>query len=117
MLGSFDFSYYHQLEITFSGVEYLELATMFTPLCFRLGTMEEYRRLQPHVQPSDTCRVYAIETDDQHTFLVMAENVHIHHGRVYYSLRENLQPDEALAPWVQRPSVKGAEEGQDSWPL
>ena len=91
IVGSFDLGYYHDVEITFTEVDFIRCATNFMQPMFRDAGVAE-----------DNCRRYEITTDDV-THEIMAESVAINFGKVfYYDRGADLKPGERIADWVQR---------------
>ncbi len=99
LVGSFDLSYYHDVELTFSGVESIRCPVYFTA--------EGFRDAGPGGE-SGNCRRFEITADDG-PHEIVAESVAIELVKVYYYDRaESLKPGERIAEWVKR---GGAEPG------
>jgi len=103
IIGSFDLAYYHEVEIEFESVTYIELSASFNRPRLRIATAEESERLR-FLDLSPPEKLYAIETDpdlDGPFFYVAAERVRARRCMVYHYRRENLRDGEEIAPWVK----------------
>ena len=81
LIGSFDLSYYHDVEVTFTGVAFIRCPTYFREPNFR----------------------EAGETEDGMRFEIVAASAAVAVGKVYHHDRGGkLQPGERIAPWVKR---------------
>ncbi len=103
IIGSFDLDYYHEVEIAFEDVVYIELPTYFNRPALRAATPEEanayaYLGLDP------TEYLYVIEEDpyvDSRKYYVAARSVSARKCMVYHYRREELKDGEEIAPWVK----------------
>jgi hypothetical protein len=103
IIGSFDLAYYHEVEIEFEGVSYIELPTSFNQPRLRVATAEESKRLR-FLDLSPPEKLYVIESDadsDGQSFYIAAERVRARRCLVYHYRRENLQEGEEIADWVE----------------
>ena len=103
IVGSFDLTYYHEVEIEFESVAYIELPTLFDRPRLRIATAEESERLR-YLDLSPPEKLYAIDTDpdtEDRTFYVAAESVRARRCMVYHYQREDLKEGEEIAPWVE----------------
>jgi hypothetical protein len=93
LVGSFDLCYYHDVELTFSGVESIRLPVYFTA--------EGFRDAGPGGEDG-TCRRFEVAAGGG-PFEVVAESVAVELVKVYYYDRgEALKPGERIAEWVKR---------------
>jgi hypothetical protein len=100
IVGSFDLSYYHNIEVEFTGVAYVACATNFFEPKFRAGTPDERLSLVPVIGDFDD-NLYCIDAEAgsrPQTFLIVARSAVVKEGTVYYYPRPNLKPGERLAP-------------------
>ncbi|MGQ8872676.1 hypothetical protein [Paenibacillus sp. TSA_86.1] len=103
LAGSFDFSYYHNVEITFTEVEFLLCpGTIFNVELFRLATEEEIAQLNSVMYGYErNGTVFCLENEfEQQRFYIVAKQMTYHFGTVYYYNRPNLQPGERIAEFV-----------------
>jgi len=106
LTGSFDFSYYHDIELIFHGVSYHSLADNFYAPNFRKATNLEVSELKKTTAIATKQTAYCIqaETHDhlqKQCFYIVADSVTINEGRVYYYHRKNLKPEESIASWAK----------------
>ena len=106
LVGSFDFSYYPELEIEFKEVDYLSLPTEFYYPLLRLATIEESKSIKRLVAIEPEATGYTVEAETSSllsppTFYIVVETVSVRKGKVYYYRRENLQANEKIADWVK----------------
>jgi hypothetical protein len=94
VIGSFDLCYYHDIELTFTEVEFIHCPTYFREPQFQdAGRSGEGRRFE-------------IRTDEGR-FEIVAESVSVVLGKVYhYDRGADLQPGERIAPWVKRENAE-----------
>lgn len=104
--GSFDFCYYHEVEVAFKDVSYISLPTDFNHPRFRRADANEIEAIRKLIalEPEDI--VYCIEAETSCSivklpFYVVAEGVTVREGRVFYYERENLKEGERIAAWVR----------------
>lgn len=107
--GSFDFAYYHEVEVEFHEVMYLSLPVLFSNPLFRLASDVEIEVVRKFIAVSDRHTVYCIEAESDASFekipfYVVAESVRLREGTVYYYEREHLEENERIADWVKRKS-------------
>lgn len=105
LAGSFDFSYYHNVEITFTEVEFILCpGSVFTVELFRLANEEEIIQLHSIMHGCERNGiVFCLENEfEQQRFYIVAEQMTYHFGMVYYYERPNLQPGERIAEFVIR---------------
>ena len=89
LTGSFDFCYYHSLELNFTEVSYISLPTEFNYPIFRIANLSEIQsiRQQIFLEPEDL--VYCIEAEtscstERLPFYVVAKDMNVRVGKVYY---------------------------------
>jgi hypothetical protein len=104
--GSFDFSYYHNVEIVFEEVKYISCPTSFGTAKFRLATELERERLKPKLDDGWHDLILCIELDpdiDENPIehYIVAEQIRCRFGVVYHYKRENLEEGEKIAEWVK----------------
>lgn len=104
LAGSFDFAYYHDVEIIFSDVEFIFCpGHIFSINKFRLATREEITELGKIM---NGCESYGIVTCLEDTlsnekYYIVAQQIKCNWGIVLYYNRENLKPGERIADWVK----------------
>jgi hypothetical protein len=106
LAGSFDFCYYHEVELIFSGVSYISLPADFWHPLIRMATNNEIAAIRAMIEIDETENVYCIEAEtsaslEKVLFYVMAEGVAIKEGLVFYYPRGNLEAGESIASWVK----------------
>ncbi|MCV9948573.1 hypothetical protein [Paenibacillus sp. BT-177] len=102
LAGSFDFSYYHNIEITFYEVSFLSCpGGVFSIECFRLANDKELEMLKTVSYGFLEGPVICMEDQTFGTrFFIAAESLDYELKTVFYYKRENLQPHESVAEWV-----------------
>jgi hypothetical protein len=105
ILGSFDFSYYHQVEVLFENVKYFDIATWFSYPYFRQATSKEMKNIRSQNLIEAEDKVFCIEAEtensmDRTAFFIVAEKMTVRPGMVYYYERKNLKEGERIADWV-----------------
>jgi hypothetical protein len=91
LIGSFDLSYYHDVELTFSEVSFIRCPTYLREPQFRVGGK------------TDSGTHFEIKTDEG-SFEIVAQSAAVASGKVYhYDRGDQLQqPGERIASWVKR---------------
>lgn len=90
LIGSFDLSYYHDVEITFHRVHSSTCPEVFHGPRFR------------EVGVEGDARVFGIDHDEG-SCRIVAREVSVEIGKVFhYDRGAALKPDERIAPWVKR---------------
>ena len=90
VIGGFDLSYYHDVELTFVDVEFIHCPTYFLDPRFR------------ETGPRGQGRGFEIKTREE-VFEIVADSVSAVIGKVYhYDRGAALQPGERIADWVKR---------------
>ncbi|KAF6585980.1 MULTISPECIES: hypothetical protein [Paenibacillus] len=104
LAGSFDFSYYHNIEITFYEVSFLSCpGGVFSIECFRLANDKELEMLKTVSYGFHEGPVICMEDKTFGTrFFIAAESLDYELKTVLYYKRENLQPHESVAEWVEK---------------
>lgn len=107
--GSFDFCYYHNIEIYFLNTKYVSCPIDFSNARFRLATSQEYEYIKNKVLFKNSANglLICIEAQkwisgDFEKHYIMAEDVKYKVETVFYYLRENLSEGERLAKWLQK---------------
>ncbi|QUI20785.1 hypothetical protein HZI73_00525 [Vallitalea pronyensis] len=112
IIGSFDSSYHHELEIYIKNPSYISLPKYFESPTFRLATLQEKKDLEKERLFSKGLdgTVICIELDRQlaeefdqpfEKHYIIAENFTYKFGLVYHYKRENLEEGERIAEWVK----------------
>ena len=104
LTASFDHCYYHEFEVHFYGVSYIELPVY----CIRTPRFsianDSIRRLYSYLDLDIDELLFEVHQDfkfgDGHRFHVAARQIELIEGMVYYYQRENLKPGERIADWV-----------------
>jgi hypothetical protein len=98
--GSFDFCYYHNLEIIFYEPSFFSLPVSFHTdnLIFRIGNNEERNNLMKEIETDNSVFIFE---NEENSYFVFAQNVQINQDTVFYYKRENLKPNERIADWVE----------------
>ena len=92
IVGSFDLTYYHDVELSFVDVCRINCPTEFHWPQFR----------DSGVSLGDGGRRFTVRTDEG-TFEIVAERAEVAIGKVYhYDRGDELLPGERIAPWVRR---------------
>lgn len=109
LTGSFDFSYYHQVEVEFHDGSYISLPTEFIWPRFRRADDAETESIRNIVALDGENIVFCIEAQTDSSlvslpFYIVAEKISVREGTVFYYERENLKPGERIASWVKRSS-------------
>ena len=99
LIGSSDLSYYHEAEVLFTDVFYLQLYTpcLWSPR-LRYATAEEVARF-PHLEIDQGERLFAISSyshEPRPIYFIGARNVEARRCMAYHYNRENLQPGEEI---------------------
>jgi len=107
LTGSFDFNYYHEVEVEFKEVSYISLPSDFYDPVFRLANAEEIESIRKLIALEKKDVVFCIEAGtscsiDKLPFYIVVESVSMREGRVFYYDRENLKEGERIACWVKR---------------
>ncbi|RXZ77432.1 hypothetical protein EBB07_31200 [Paenibacillaceae bacterium] len=102
LVGSFDFSYYHNVEIAFNEVSFVICpGGIFTVDHFRLATKDELQRLyEVSYGYNDTPTICLEDTTFNTKFFIAASEVNYSFQNVYYYKKESLAENERIADWV-----------------
>lgn len=105
LIGSFDLSYYHELEIRFHDVAYIGLPVygLDSP---RLSVASEKERMaHAHLELDDDDVLFRVHDAPDfkggHVYYVAAKRVSIAEGMVYHYMRDDLKDGERVAEWVK----------------
>lgn len=103
LAGSFNFSYYHNIEITFNEVSFVTCpGGIFTVELFRLATEDELKRLNVFSYGyNDTPTICLEDQTFKTAFFISAAEVNYTLQNVYYYKREPLAENERIADWVK----------------
>jgi hypothetical protein len=94
LIGSFNFSYYHNVEIELRGVTFCDLPEEFSHAEFTLRrSFDDALAIDVSAEPKDDIGM--------HHYEIHASELLVRYGTVYYYERENLKPGEKIAPWVK----------------
>lgn len=109
LIGSMDLDYYHEVELEFRGVSYVELHTLdvLNPE-FAVAMPEERgaRRARLDVDADDVLfkiTVWQAGRPVPPPYWIVARDVELREGLVYHYARANLQAGERIASWVRGP--------------
>jgi hypothetical protein len=102
LAGSFDFCYYHEIEIEFLDVEFIFCpGGIFSVNCIRVASETEINELSKSLNGySKRGFVVCLENRFKEKFYIISQQVNYRWGMVYYYLRENLQDGERIAEWA-----------------
>lgn len=99
ILGSTDFTYYHRVEIEFTGVSFHDLPETFSHAEFLLSPSDA----DADADEPRNVYVFGESLVDMRTeYRIRARAVAVRLGTVYYYDRKDLKPGERIAPWVKR---------------
>ncbi|GAA3413625.1 hypothetical protein [Paenibacillus hodogayensis] len=101
--GSFDFSYYHNIEINFHKVSFVSCPiSLFKIDTIRLASEEESKQLGDWSYGYHEGTVICLEDKVyKHKFFLACSNVTYTKRTVYYYKRNDLKHDETIANWVR----------------
>jgi hypothetical protein len=108
--GSFDLCYYHNVEVTFHGVTYMQCHLDYgAPIIIRYPSKQEIVQLgyQPEILSDEGLSIFCIFDEDNYLSFIIAENISFDYSTVFYYLRENLQDGERIADWVKLKNIQG----------
>ena len=105
LTASFDHCYYHQFEVHFHDVSYIELPVYCIRTPWFSIANDSVRRLYSHLDLDIDELLFEVHQDfdfnDGHRFYVAARQIKLIESMVYYYRRENLKPGERIADWVK----------------
>jgi hypothetical protein len=112
LIADTDLSYHHQVEITFSGVNFVSLPADFYDARFGAASTAELAELGARLGDDPDLITWAIDAEPAAStgpsrFFVRAIAISIVHGTVFHYWRDQLQPGERIAPWVKPPPNPG----------
>jgi len=81
LIGCWDLTYHHNIEVEFVEVSYMQCATYFCAQAFRLAKPHERELLQASVEEVDT--IFCFEADDS-KYLIAAQSVMVREGLVLH---------------------------------
>ncbi|MDF1666113.1 MAG: hypothetical protein P1V97_30425 [Planctomycetota bacterium] len=110
--GSFDFCYYHQIEIHFDEVSYIDLPCIFWAPSFREASKSEIAVFQRskghHFEAPEVLLIMDAESptasEGRLQYYIVCESAHFIEGMVYYYERENLVEGERISIQRRDPS-------------
>lgn len=104
LAGSFDFCYYHEIEIALVDVKFISCpGGIITINNFRLATETEITEIEKFLYKHDKQGiVICLEDKYDEKYYIIANGIEVRWGLVYYYNRENLNPDERIADWVKK---------------
>lgn len=102
-VGSFDFCYYHNVEIVFNEVSFVACpGGIFQADHIRLATKDELERIYAFSYGyNDTPTICLVDTTFKTKFFISAGEVKYSFQNVYYYKRESLAENERIADWVK----------------
>ena len=103
LAGSFDFCYYHDIEIIFKNVSFIACpGAVFQVNRFRLANEAEEGMLHKISHAYQEGVTICLEdTDFEHKFYLSASDIEYRVQTVYYYKKELLKPNERIADWVK----------------
>ncbi|MCT4685899.1 hypothetical protein [Vallitalea sp.] len=106
IIGCFDLSYHHSIEISIKETTYISCPITFSNAKFRLATEAEKKYLKStsisEWNELIICIILDEDIDETPTkHFIFAEELHYKVGNVYHYVRENLQEGERIAEWVK----------------
>jgi hypothetical protein len=105
LAGSFDFCYYHNVELIFSEVEFICCQNYFKADNFRIATNRELADLNMITNSNIDSSGFAFCMEDKYfgdKSFIIAHGLRQKWGTVFYYNRENLKPGERIADWVKK---------------
>lgn len=84
LIGCWDLTYHHSVEVEFKEVAFIHCATYFFAQRFRLGTAEERNTIRRMADIDENEKLYCFESDSR-TYFIVAENVVIREGLVSHT--------------------------------
>lgn len=105
LAGSFDSSYYHEVEITFLDVQFIVCPGQnFSINRFRLATDSEIKELAKYTSGYDTqgFTICLEHTEWNEKYYIVVNEIEVNWEYVYYYNRENLKSGERIAEWVKK---------------
>ena len=116
--ASTDFAYYHEVEATFKDMKFVSLPRNFKYPVFRIANASEIKNLRKIIALEKNDTVFCVSAATSASlkkipFYIVAEEVTIREGMVYYYERENLEDGERIADWVSRESEKEAKKEEN----
>lgn len=105
IVGCFDLSYHHSIEIIIKETTYISCPITFSNARFRLATEAEKEHLKTNLvsEWNDLiiCIILDEDTDEPTKHFIFGEEIQYTIGNVYHYRRENLQDGERLADWIK----------------
>ena len=88
IIWGFDLSYYHDLEMEFVEVSYVQCPMSFYAKAFRLATSAELERIgqwiHSHIDPTDSVFCFEDSDCEGNCFFIAAQSLEIREGRVLH---------------------------------
>lgn len=102
LYGSFDFSYYHNLEIIFSEPSYISVPIVLhtEDLKVRMGNEDEQNIIKNQCDTIDNDDKLFVFENNVNKYYLFAKDIKINKGLVYYYKRNELKPGERIADWL-----------------
>ena len=102
--GSFDFSYYHNIEIKFTDVSFISCpGGGFHADVIRLANETEKAEIRKYSYGHCDGHIFCFEEKEPPAkFYVVADDIDFQVKTVYYYKRENLKENETIADWVKQ---------------
>ncbi len=104
LIGSFDLCYYHELELLFHEVSYINLPTVGLSLPRFAIADSNVRRMHAHLELDDTDILFEIVNDPDFSgqrYYVAAERLTVREGIAYHYQRDELKDGERIASWAK----------------
>ncbi|QSX07411.1 hypothetical protein JYG23_08920 [Sedimentibacter sp. zth1] len=106
IIGDFDLSYHHSVEIIFKETEYISCPLSISDVSFRFATESEKEELRAKCD-YDRSNLVICVIEDIHLrnvtkkHFIVAEEIEYRFGTVFHYKRENLKEGERIAEWVK----------------
>ncbi len=105
IIGAFDLSYWHVMEIVIKETTYISCPVSFDSARFRLATESEKQDLKPNLRTEWNDLIICIVLDEDLNgkptkHYIFAEEIDFRIGTVYHYKKEDLKEGERIADWV-----------------
>lgn len=105
IIGAFDLSYWHVIEIVIKETTYISCPISFDNARFRLATESEKQAIKPDLRTEWNdliiCIVLNEDLNEEPTkHYIFAEEIDFRMGTVYHYKKEELKEGESIADWI-----------------